>query len=117
MMLSVVLTFLVPDASAPIQLIFIFVTYNLFNTIFYTIVGAAAASLPSYAADDPTDRSQMLAYSMLFAAAMQVIVASRIIPISDQIHLYHSDRKVESDLRDGFVSGEALPAEHNGDIW
>ena len=28
-----------------------------------------------------------------------------------------SDRKLESDLRDGFVSGEALPAEHNGDIW
>ena len=28
-----------------------------------------------------------------------------------------SDRKVESGLRGGFVSGEALPAEHNGDIW
>jgi hypothetical protein len=28
-----------------------------------------------------------------------------------------SDRKLESDLRDGFVSGEAPPAGHNGDIW
>ena len=81
MMLSVVLTFMVPDASLPLQLIFIFVTYNLFNTIFYTVVGAAAASLPSYAADDPIDRSQMLAYSMLFAAAMQVVVASKIMTV------------------------------------
>lgn len=81
MMASVVLTFLVPNTTPAIQLVFIFVTYNLFNTILYTIVGAAAASLPSYAADDPIDRSQMLAYSMLFAAAMQVIVASRIMPI------------------------------------
>lgn len=81
MMVSVVLTFLVPDTTPVIQLIFIFVTYNLFNTILYTIVCAAAGSLPSYAADDPTDRSQMLAYSMLFAAGMQVVVASKIMPI------------------------------------
>lgn len=81
MMISVILTFLVPNTIPALQLAFIFVTYNLFNTIFYTIVGAAAASLPSYAADDPIDRSQMLAYSMLFAAAMQVVVASRIMPV------------------------------------
>ncbi len=81
MLVSVVLTFLVPDTTPALQLAFIFVTYNLFNTIFYTIVGAAVASLPSYAADDPTDRSQMLAYSMLFAAGMQVVVASKIMPI------------------------------------
>ncbi len=81
MLASVVLTFLVPDTTPALQLAFIFVTYNLFNTIFYTIVCAAAASLPSYAADDPTDRSQMLAYSMLFAAGMQVVVASKIMPI------------------------------------
>lgn len=81
MMVSVVLTFLVPDTTPAIQLIFIFVTYNLFNTILYTIVCAAAGSLPSYAANDPTDRSQMLAYSMLFAAGMQVVVASKIMPI------------------------------------
>lgn len=81
MLASVVLTFLVSDTIPALQLAFIFVTYNLFNTIFYTIVCAAAGSLPSYAADDPIDRSQMLAYSMLFAAGMQVVVASRIMPV------------------------------------
>ena len=28
-----------------------------------------------------------------------------------------SDRKVGKDFRDRIVSGEAKPAEHNGDIW
>lgn len=81
MMASVVLTFMVPNTVPALQLAFIFVTYNLFNTIFYTIVCSGVSALPSYAADDPIDRSQMLAYSMLFAAGMQVVVASRIMPV------------------------------------
>ncbi len=64
MLVSVVLTFLVPDTTPALQLAFIFVTYNLFNTIFYTIVGAAVASLPSYAADDPTLTDVGLLYAV-----------------------------------------------------
>ena len=38
MVASVVLVFMVPHTVPMIQLIFIFVTYNLFNTIFYTLL-------------------------------------------------------------------------------
>ena len=38
-------------------------------------------------------------------------------PQISRFFILFSDRKLESDLRDGFVSGEAPPAGHNGDIW
>ncbi len=81
MVASVVLVFMVPHTVPMIQLIFIFVTYNLFNTIFYTLLCMAHGSLPSYATGDALDRSQMLVCSMLFAAAMQTILASAILPM------------------------------------
>lgn len=81
MVASVTLVFLVPKTILALQVAFIFVTYNLFNTILYTYVCMAFASLPSYATDDSVARSQMLVYSMLVAAAMQTILASTIMPM------------------------------------
>lgn len=81
MVLSVILVFLVPDTILALQIAFIFITYNLFNTILYTYCCMAFASLPSYVTDDSVDRSQMLVYSMLVAAAMQTILASTIMPM------------------------------------
>lgn len=81
MIASVVFVFLVPKTIPALQIVFIFVTYNLFNTIFYTYVSMAYSSLPSYATDNSVDRSQMLVYSMLGAAAMQTILASTIMPM------------------------------------
>ena len=81
MVVSVTLVFLVPKTILALQIAFIFVTYNLFNTILYTYVCMAFGSLPSYATDDSVDRSQTLVYSMLVAAAMQTILASTIMPM------------------------------------
>ena len=78
---SVVLVFLIPDSSIALRIAFIFVTYNLFNTVLYTYVNLAHNSLASYATDDPTTRSKMLCYSMLFAALTQTIMASAILPM------------------------------------
>ena len=81
MIISVIFVFLVPRTIGALQIAFIFVTYNLFNTIFYTYVSMAYTSLPSYCTDDPVDRSQMCVYTMLVAAAMQTILASTIMPM------------------------------------
>lgn len=81
MALSVVLIFLVPENNLILQIIFIFVTYNLFNTIFYTYICMAHASLPTYVTNDSIERSKMLAISMLFAAATQSVVAGYILPV------------------------------------
>lgn len=81
MTLSVIFVFMAPKTVGMLQLVFIFVTYNLFNTIFYTYVSMAYTSLPTYCTDDPVDRSQMCVYTMLVAAAMQTILASTIMPM------------------------------------
>ncbi len=81
MTVSVIFVFMVPKTIPALQYVFIFVTYNLFNTIFYTYVSMAYTALPSYATDNDTVRSQMCVLTMLAAAAMQTILASTIMPM------------------------------------
>lgn len=81
MVLSVTLVFLVPDSTTVVQAAFIFVTYNLFNTVVYTLVGAAYAGLASYATDDDSTRAQMLMYYMMFSALAQTVMASVMMPM------------------------------------
>jgi GPH family glycoside/pentoside/hexuronide:cation symporter len=81
MLASVVLVFLVPDSTVAVRVAYIFVTYNLFNTVMYTYVGLAHQTLPSYVTNDPVVRSQMFCYKMLFAAATQTVMASAILPM------------------------------------
>ncbi len=81
MVLAVTLVFLVPNSTTAVRAAFIFVTYNLFNTVVYTLVNAAYAALPSYATDDNIDRAQMLIYYMMFSALTQTIMASVMMPL------------------------------------
>lgn len=81
MLISVVLVFLVPESSVAVRVAFIFVTYNLFNTVVYTLMSAAHTSLASYATDDPQTRSSMLIYGMMFSALTQTIMANVMIPM------------------------------------
>jgi GPH family glycoside/pentoside/hexuronide:cation symporter len=83
MVITSVLVFLVPDTSIAVRVLFVFVTYNLFNTVTYTMVACAHATLASYAAGDSVSRSQMLIYKMLFAATTQMILANVILPMVD----------------------------------
>jgi GPH family glycoside/pentoside/hexuronide:cation symporter len=83
MVITSILVFLVPDASIAVRVLFVFVTYNLFNTVTYTMVACAHATLASYATDDSVSRSQMLIYKMLFAATTQMIMANVILPMVD----------------------------------
>lgn len=81
MVISVILVFLVPDSTVAVRVAYIFVTYNLFNTVLYTYVGMAHGSLASYVTNDSEDRSQMLIFKMLFAALTQTIMASTMLPM------------------------------------
>lgn len=81
MILAVVLVFMVPDSTTVVQAAYIFVTYNLFNTVVYTIVNTACAGLASYATDDEKDRAQMLMYYMMFSALAQTVLASVMLPM------------------------------------
>ena len=81
MVIAVTLVFLMPNSSTAVRLAFVFVTYNLFNTIVYTYVGSAHASLASYTTDNPVDRSQMMVYKMTFAALTQTVMANAILPM------------------------------------
>ena len=81
MVASVVLVFLVPDSTVAVRVAYIFVTYNLFNTVLYTYVGMAHGSLATYVTNNSEDRSQMLIFKMLFAALTQTIMASVIMPM------------------------------------
>ncbi len=81
MALTVIMVFLVPDASIVIRVAYIFVTYNLFNTVMYTYVGLAHATLPTYVTKDSVESGQMFVFKMLFAAITQTIMAMAIMPM------------------------------------
>jgi GPH family glycoside/pentoside/hexuronide:cation symporter len=81
LVLSCSLVFLVPDTNLAVRIIFIFVTYNLFSTVFYTLVSLAHSALPTYATNDFVARSQMLCYKMFFAAGTQMAMANVILPL------------------------------------
>ncbi len=81
MIASVVLVFTVPDSTVAVRVAYIFVTYNLFNTVLYTYVTMAHGTLASYVTNNSEDRSQMLIFKMLFAALTQTIMASVMLPM------------------------------------
>ncbi len=81
MALTVILVFLVPNASVVIRVAYIFVTYNLFNTIMYTYVGIAHSTLPTYVTNNAVESGQMFVFKMLFAAITQTVMAMAILPM------------------------------------
>ena len=81
MLVAITLVFLVPESTVAVRVAFVFVTYNLFNTIVYTYVCSAHCTLASYVTNDPQERSQMMVYKMMFAALTQTVMANVILPM------------------------------------
>lgn len=81
MAVSVALVFTVPNSSVAVRCIYVFVTYNLFNTVLYTLVGLAHQTLPSYLTDDPDVKAKMWVYKFIFAGVTQMIMAASILPM------------------------------------
>ena len=83
LLIALALVFMVPDTNLALKTAFIFITYNLFNTVVYTYTAMAYGTLPTYVTNDPIDRSQMMIYAMLFAGITQTVMASTIAPMLD----------------------------------
>ena len=77
---SFVLVFTMPRSNAVVMGVYLFVTYNLFNTIFFTMANLAHITLPIFVTDDQDTRSLMITMKMFFAAGCQIIIANVTLP-------------------------------------
>ena len=65
--LSIALIFFIPqDGSKTMQMIYAFVTYNLFTSIMFTITGIARSSLLALMTQDFRERGSMASFGMFF---------------------------------------------------
>lgn len=78
--ISIALIFLVPQKGAAIQIIYAFLTYNLFTSIFYTITGVAKNSLMALMTKNPMERGKMGIFSMFVGIGGAVIGYTVTIP-------------------------------------
>lgn len=76
--LSLALIFFIPSkGSASIQLIYAFVTYNLYNSVMFTMVGCAKNCLMALMTQNASDRMSLSKYNTLFGLGA-VMVGSAI---------------------------------------
>lgn len=75
-----VIVFIMPHSSTAAMLAYLFVTYNLFNTVVFTMQNLAHLTLPAFVTDDQKTRSTMIVIKMIFAAGTQIIIANVTLP-------------------------------------
>lgn len=75
-----VLVFTMPKTTTVGMLVYLFVTYNLFNTVVFTMANLAHYTLPVFVTDDQKTRSTMITMKMFFAGGCQVIIANVTLP-------------------------------------
>lgn len=75
-----VIVFMMPKSSTIVMLFYLFVTYNLFNTIVFTMANLAHLTLPAFVTNDQKTRSNMIVFKMVFAATTQIIIANVTLP-------------------------------------
>lgn len=79
--LALLAIFLVPQgASSTTKLIYAFITYNLFNSILYTMVGVAKASLMPLMTQDGLGRASLAKYSIIFGLGGSILGCSITFP-------------------------------------
>lgn len=76
------LAFYVPSSfKGAAQAAYVFITYNLLNTICYTALGLAATSLKGYVTQNQKDRGFFGGVTMLAATAVSLIMASSVLQL------------------------------------
>ncbi len=79
--LAFALIFMVPQGASPMsQLIYAFLTYNLFSSVIYTMVGVAQTSLLALMTMDGIERGGLARYSMLFGLGGTMLASSVTFP-------------------------------------
>jgi GPH family glycoside/pentoside/hexuronide:cation symporter len=80
--LSLALIFWIPqDGSKTAQMIYAFVTYNLFTAVMFTITGIARSSLLALMTQDMRDRGSMAAFGMFFGLGGTILGCSFTFPL------------------------------------
>ena len=80
--LSVALLTWVPEnASSTTQMIYAFLTYNLFMSILYTMVNVAKSALMALMTQNPIERAKLAKYSVLFGLGGSMIGCSVAFPL------------------------------------
>lgn len=78
--LSVALIFMVPNSSPTVKLIYAFITYNLFTSIMYTMVGVAKSALMALMTQNPMQRGNLAIFSLIFGLGGSVLGFSVTMP-------------------------------------
>lgn len=80
--ISIALIFYVPQNASPkSQLIYAFLTYNLFTTIMYTITGIARSALLPLMTQNQKDRGSLSTFGMFFGLGATVLGCSVTFPL------------------------------------
>ncbi|MDO5549375.1 MAG: glycoside-pentoside-hexuronide (GPH):cation symporter [Eubacteriales bacterium] len=78
---SYVAMFTVPDCGEWGKLVYIFVSYNVVQSVVYTMANAAMSALPTYMTGDRNSRSSCYAVRLFIAAATQTVLSLKFMNI------------------------------------
>ena len=79
--LAAALIFMIPvNASEAVKLIYAFITYNLFTSIMYTLVGVAKNSLMPLMTQNGMERGKLAMFSLIFGLGGTILAMSVTIP-------------------------------------
>ena len=80
--LATVLLFMVPQNSSPtVQLVYAFITYNLYSSIIFTLAGIAKAALMVRMTYNDIERGALARYSLLFGLGGSILLMSTTFPM------------------------------------
>ena len=80
--LALALIFFIPqDGSKTMQMIYAFVTYNLYTAVMFTITGIARSSLLALMTQDMKERGSMAAFGMFFGLGSTILGMSFTFPL------------------------------------
>lgn len=74
--IAVVALFTVPNVGTAGQLIYVFISYNISQTVIYTILLLTMTSLPTYMTRDSSQRSSLFVFSSIGQSVMTALVSS-----------------------------------------
>ncbi len=84
-LVALVLLFTVPKTTVILQLVYIFIAYNLANTVVNTLAGNAYLSMVTMMTRDPYERSVLNGYNRIIAPIMELIICSFLIPAANML--------------------------------
>lgn len=83
--IALILLFTVPKTTETLQLVYIFIAYNLANTVVNTLAGNAYLSMVTMMTRDPYERGVLNGYNRIISPVMELIICSFLIPAANML--------------------------------